>query len=426
VSEQDQVFAKCAWRLIPLMMLLFVVSFIDRTNVGFAALTMNRDLGISPTVFGFGAGIFFLGYIPFQIPATVLLQRVGARRVVFAIMVIWGLVSASNAFVQGPQSFYVLRFLLGVAEAGFTPSMIFYLTLWFPQAYRGRFTATFCGAIPLAGIIGGPLSGVILEMDGIAGLHGWQWLFLIQGLPAVLLAFVVLKNLPDGPAQATWLSDAEKKRIAASLRTGVLIEDRSLWQALRDPRLLSLGLAGFCSACALYGITLWLPQMIQGMGFSNRATGFVAALPYVASVGAMIAWGRLSDARQERVWHSALTMLLAATAFLGASLTQNHILALMALTLAMVGGLAGIGPFQSFLSLLFRDTAAAGAIALVNSISALGGFFGPVLIGVLKAQTGSYAGAMAALAFAQLLAALIVLAVGRAVAPHSKAVRLKL
>jgi ACS family tartrate transporter-like MFS transporter len=418
VAEQERVFAKCAWRLIPFMMLLFIVAFIDRTNVGFAALTMNRDLGFSPSVFGLGAGIFFLGYVTFQIPATVLLERIGARRVVCCIMLVWGAISASNAFVQGPTSFYVLRFLLGAAEAGFTPCMIFYLTLWFPQAYRGRFIATFCGAIPLAGIIGGPLSGLILDMDGIGGFHGWQWLFLIQAAPALLLALVVLKILPDNPVQATWLNEAEKNVIAASLATRVLMEDRSLWQALRDPRVIALGLSGFCSGCALYGTALWLPQIIHAMGFSNRTTGFVSALPYVASMGAMIFWARRSDRSGERIWHTILTMLLAAAAFVGASLTQNHMLTLLALTLAMVGGLAGIGPFQSFLSSFFRGAAAAGAIALVNTIGALGGFSGPLLIGLLKTQSGNYATGMAALALAQALAALIVFSVGRAMAPH--------
>ena len=183
--EPDRVFAKCAWRLIPFIMLLFVVGFIDRSNVGFAALTMNRDMGFSAGVYGLGAGIFFLGYLIFQIPTAILLARVGARRVIFCVMLVWGLVSACNAFMQGPYSFYLLRFALGVAEGGFTPSMIFYLTLWFPPAHRGRFIAIFCSAIPIAGIISGPLSGLILGMDGTLGLHGWQWLFLIQGLPAI-------------------------------------------------------------------------------------------------------------------------------------------------------------------------------------------------------------------------------------------------
>jgi MFS transporter, ACS family, tartrate transporter len=416
VTEQDQVFAKCAWRLVPFMMLLYVVGFIDRSNVGFAALTMNKDLGFSPEVFGFGAGIFFLGYLSFQIPATVLLERIGARRVVFCIMVVWGVISASNAFVQGAPSFYVLRFLLGVAEAGFTPCMIFYITLWFPQSYRGRITATFCGAIPLAGIISGPLSGLILGMDGMGGLHGWQWLFLIQGLPAVLLAFAVPRCLPDKPAQATWLSAAEKNIIAARLAAETFPEDRGLWAALRDLRLLSLGLAGFCSACALYGITLWLPQIVQAMGFSNHATGFVVALPYLFSMGATIVWGRLSDASGKRIRDAALTMVVAAAALAGGSLTSNPLLELMALALALAGGLSGIGPFQSFLSSFSRGTAAAGGIALVNTIATLGGFFGPILIGLLKARTGNFAAGMAVLAAAQILAAFFVLAVGRSMA----------
>ena len=213
----ETVFTKCAWRLIPFITLLYVVGFIDRSNVGFAALTMNRDLGFSPAVYGLGAGIFFLGYVTFQIPTAILLARVGARRVIFCVMLVWGLVSAANALMQGAHSFYLLRFLLGVAEGGFTPSMIFYLTLWFPEVYRGRFIATFCTAIPIAGIIGGPLSGLILGMEGVGHLHGWQWLFLIQGLPAVLLALVTLAILPDGPAQARWLNDAERKVVAAGL-----------------------------------------------------------------------------------------------------------------------------------------------------------------------------------------------------------------
>jgi ACS family tartrate transporter-like MFS transporter len=425
VAEPDRVFAKCAWRLIPFITLLYVVGFIDRSNVGFAALTMNQDLGFSPTVYGLGAGIFFLGFVTFQIPTAVLLALLGARRVIFCVMLVWGLVSASNAFMQGAHSFYALRFALGVAEGGFTPSMIFYLTLWFPQAYRGRLIATFCSAIPIAGIISGPLSGLILGMEGIAQLHGWQWLFLIQGLPAVLLAFVVLTNLPDDPAHAGWLDEAEKATIAASLDAGTPPPDRSVWQALCDPRLLLLGLSGLGSGCALYGINLWLPQIIQAMGFSHRATGFIAGLPYAVSMVAMILWARWSDARGERIWATALTMLLAAAALGVASLTDNHLLVLVALTLAMAGGLSGIGPFQSLLSSFSRGAAAASGLALVNTIGTLGGFFGPVIVGTLRARTGDYGAAMAALGAAQLLAALIVLATGRAMKLHLQSSELR-
>jgi ACS family tartrate transporter-like MFS transporter len=417
MAEPERVFTKCAWRLIPFMTLLFVVGFIDRSNVGFAALTMNRDLGFTPQVFGLGAGMFFLGYLTFQIPTAVLLARTGARRVIFCVMLVWGLVSASNAFMQGASSFYLLRFLLGVAEGGFTPSMIYYLTLWFPEEYRGRFTAAFCSAIPIAGIISGPLSGLILGMDGIGGLHGWQWLFLIQGLPAALLAFVVLARLPDAPAQARWLDPGEKSAIAAALAAGPQPPERSLGRALGDPRLLLLGVSTLGSACALYGISLWLPQIIQAMGFSNRATGFVAAFPYVVSMAAMIAWGRLSDLRRERIWHTAATMLLAAAALAVAGLWPGeHLLVLVALTLAMAGGLAGIGPFQSLLTTLARGPAAAGGLALVNSIGTVGGFLGPVVVGLLKGWTGGFGAAMAALGAGQALSALLVLAAGRVIA----------
>ncbi len=409
----DPIFAKCAWRLIPFITLLYVVGFIDRSNVGFAALTMNRDLGFSPAIYGLGAGIFFLGYVTFQIPTAVLLARVGARRVIFCVMLVWGLVSACNAFMRDAHSFYLLRFALGVAEGGFTPSMIFYLTLWFPENYRGRFIAIFCSAIPIAGIISGPLSGLILGMDGIGGLHGWQWLFLIQGLPAVLLAFVVLAILPDGPIHARWLSSAEKSTIATSLNAAPP-PDRSVTQTLYDPRLILLGFAGLGSGIALYGINLWLPQIIQAMGFSNRATGFVAALPYAVSMVAMIAWGRISDARNKRILDTALTMLLAAAALGVASIAKNPFIVLAALSLAMAGGLSGIGPFQSLLSSYTRGAAAASGLALVNTIGTFGGFFGPVIVGTLKGWTGGYGAAMAALAGAQLLAALIVMSAGRA------------
>ena len=300
-------------------MLLYVVNFIDRSNVGFAALTMNKDLGFTPSVFGFASGIFFIGYLLFQVPATVLLERTGARRLIFGIMLIWGLISASNAFVQDAHTFYTLRFALGVAEAGFFPGMIFYLTLWFPKRLRGRYSAMFSSAIPLAGIIAGPLSGLVLGLDGVDGLHGWQWLFLLQGLPASLLAFAVLRYLPDGPARAPWLDDAEKNAVAASLAPAAAVDESNLWKSLRDPRVLVLGVAAVANGSALYAVSLWLPQIIRAMGFSNRATGFVSTLPYMAAMVAMIFWGRRSDAAGERIWHVALAALFAAAGFVIAS-----------------------------------------------------------------------------------------------------------
>jgi MFS transporter, ACS family, tartrate transporter len=418
MAEQDKVFEKCAWRLIPFMLLLYVVSFIDRANVGFAALTMNKDLGFSPSVFGLGAGLFFITYTLCQVPSTVLLQRVGARRMIFCLMAIWGLLAASNAFVQGPQSFYALRLLLGIAEAGFVPGMAFYLTLWFPQAYRALFYGTFTASIPLAGVIGGPLSGIILGMDGWAGIHGWQWMFLMEGLPAALLAIAVLKILPDGPAQATWLNGAEKSAIATSLAPSATVQDRGLWLTLGDPRVWALGIAGFFNSCAAYGLALWLPQIIHAMGFSNRATGFVAAVPYIAGMAGMIFWGRSSDVRGDRIWHIALANLLVAVSFIGACLSQNYLLILIALTLGAMGLFASFGPYYSLPSSFLRGAAAAGGIALVTSILSIGGFVGPVIIGIIKEETGSYAASMALLAFGEVLGALIILAVGRALVPR--------
>ena len=413
MTEQGNVFAKCAWRLIPFMMLLYVVSFIDRTNVGFAALTMNEDLAFSPSVFGLGAGLFFITYNVFQVPATILVRHFGARRAIFCIMLAWGLLAALNTFVRGPQSFFALRLLLGVAEAGFFPGMIFYLSLWFPQAYRGRFSGVFTAAIPLAGIIGGPLSGLILGMDGVAGLHGWQWMFLLEGLPATLLAFAVLRFLPDGPTKAAWLNDSEKSVVVTSLVPEAVIQDRGIWRTLTDSRVWALGFAGFCNGCCVYGMAIWLPQIIQSMGFSNRATGFVAAVPYIAAMGAMIFWGRSSDARGERIWHIALAYLLVAVSFAGVYLIQTHAFVLLALTAGVAGVYSAFGPYYSLPSSFLGSSAAAGGIAIINSIASVSGLVAPLFIGIIKEQTGGYAASMAILATMEVMAALAILTLGR-------------
>ncbi len=412
-SGDNVVFAKCAWRLIPFILVVYFINYLDRVNVGFAALTMNRDLGLSPAAFGLGAGIFFLGYFLFQVPGNVILQRVGARRWMFCMMVIWGLISTANAFVQGPLSFYALRFILGLAEAGFFPGMLLYLTYWFPQTYLARFTASFMTGIPLAFIIGGPLSSLILEMNGIAGLRGWQWLFVIEGLPACLLAFVALKALPDGPAHASWLTGDEKSAIAAHLAAEQSAEGRDLWQALRDPRVLALGLVLLGSQFGLYGVQLWLPQIVQGMGYSNFATGFVVALPFVLSMGAMIFWGRSSDVRGERVMHIALAALVAASGLAVASLGRSDLVVLLGLTLGLIGTLSLPGPLFSMPSSFLSGAAAAGAIALVNAMGSLGRFLGPTVVGALKQDSETYASGMAALAVGLVMSAAIILTLRR-------------
>jgi MFS transporter, ACS family, tartrate transporter len=295
--------------------------------------------------------------------------------------------------------------------------MILYLTFWFPRLYRARFTAIFMAAIPLSSIFGEPLSGLFLGMDGVGGLRGWQWLFLLEGLPACLLSVAVLKFLPDGPDTATWLTSEEKATIAIRLTAEKSTEKRDLWTGLSDPRVLALGLAGIGSGFASFGSQLWLPQIIQAIGFSNFATGSIVALFNAAGMAAMILWGRSSDRGGERIWHMVLPWLVTATGFIVVSFAQNHIVVLMALTLVTVGLLAVLGPFYTLSSSFLSGPAAAGGIALVNSFTiGLGGFLGPTVVGKLKEQTGDYAAAMAAMATALMVASIIVLVLGRAMA----------
>jgi len=413
MDADEAVFAKCTWRLVPFLVLLFTVNYIDRVNVGLSALTMNRYLGFSPAVFGFGAGVFFAGYFLFQVPSNLVLTRVGARRWVCFIMAVWGVVSAACAFVQGPRSFFVLRFILGAAEAGFFPGVLYYLTLWFPRRYRARFAASLIAAGPFAGVVGGPFSGVILGMDGTLGLHGWQWLFLIEGLPASLLAFAVLRLMPDRPANASWLTVEEKSTIARHLAAENIGQQHSLWSALRDPRVYALSIVALGMQSGLFGIAFWLPQIVQAMGFSAQATGFVIAPPYLISAAAMILWGRASDRAGERVWHHASAAFLAAAFLAMASMSHNYLLLLLMLTVGMLGMHATFGPFWGIPTSFLGDKAAAGGVAFINSIGSLGGFLAPFYMGLLKEHTGGYGAGLALLGFELLASGLIVLALSR-------------
>ena len=410
---EDRLFARCARRLIPFMVVLYTFAWLDRVNVGFAALTMNRDLGFSPTVFGLGASIFFLGYFAFQIPANLLLARIGVRLWITCIVITWGALSAANAFVEGPIGFYILRFLLGVAEAGLFPGMIFYLTLWFPQDYRAGFTATFMTAIPLANIVGGPVSSFILELDGLAGLHGWQWLFLIEGLPACALALAVPRLLPNGPQQAQWLDETEKALISARLAKEETAKRSDFLPAIRDPRVLILCLGNFGIGFGSYAISIWLPQILQSMGYSTFSIGFIIAFLSVMGMAAMIAWGRSSDRRRERVWHVSIPLLAAAAGLVIVSAPQSATISLIALTCIVVALLAADGPFYSLPSAFLGGVAAAGGIALINAIGSLGAFAGPFVMGVLREQTGGYAAGMLALAVCFALTSVLVLTLGR-------------
>jgi ACS family tartrate transporter-like MFS transporter len=418
MSEQDQVFARAAWRLIPFMMLLYLVNFIDRVNVGFAALTMNRDLGFSPAVYGFGAGVFFLGYSLFQIPANLILERLGARRWIFIVLIAWGALSASNALVVSAGSFYTVRILLGIAEAGFFPGMVLYLTYWFPRAYRARLIAIFMTAIPFANVVGGPLSSLILGMDGALGLHGWQWLFLIEGGPACVLGFLVLARLPSGPEDAAWLTDDEKRTISARLAAEDSSEHRAFLPALLDVRVYALGLVYLGYATGYYGVQLWLPQIVQAMGFSNLATGFLVALPFAVTMFAMVAWGRSSDRSGERIWHTALPALVAAGCLLLASAVASNLVVFLALSTVLVSLMCLQGPFWALPPAILGGTAAAGGIAFINTIgTGAGGFLGPYVTGLFREATGDYSAAMAAIAAGPMLAGIVVLALARGMRP---------
>jgi MFS transporter, ACS family, tartrate transporter len=418
MTAADRAFAKCAWRLIPFMGLLYLINYIDRTNVGFAALTMNVDLSLSPAVFGFGAGIFYVGYALFQVPANLILERIGARRWVFCILVTWGLLSASTAFVETPSEFYLVRFFLGIAEAGFFPGMLLYLTYWFPRAELPRFTSNFMIAIPLSFMIGGPLATSILELDGVAGLRGWQWVFLIEGVPASLLAFAALKFLPDGPQRATWLTEEEKATIAARVGVEEPPGESDLWSALIDARVIMLGLANFTYQVAALGAGLWMPQIVQAMGFSNRATGFVTALIFTAGAGAMFFCGRSSASRGERIWHAAIPLLFAALGFAAATVGFSYLFVLGALAFGATGLFAALGPLFSLPSSFLRGTAAAGGIGAFNTLGNLGAFLGPTLFGVLTQGSGDYGAGLMAVAVTFILSALIILASGRLIASH--------
>lgn len=423
MTESDSVYKRCAWRLIPFLGLLYLANYLDRFNAGFAALTMNRDLGFTATVFGFGGGIFFAGYLLFQIPANGFLLQIGARRWMFCILTVWGLISASTGFIHSAREFYVLRFALGLAEAGLFPGIMYYLGLWFPRRYRVRFSAMFVCAIPLSGVIGGPLSAAILATNGLAGLHGWQWLFLLEGLPATLLGFAVLKFLPDGPGDANWLSAQERVRINSDLAHEAERETQPLWHALRDSRIIVVSLASFAAGSALYATGLWLPQIVSAMGFSITGTGIVVALVYVLAMVIIVGWGYSCDRSGEGFRHVAFAWLFAAVGFALASVAPNDALSLVGLALAAGFIPAAIGPLFTLPCRFLRGPAEAGGISAINTIVSLGGFAGPYLIGVLKDRSGNYASGMALLAGELVIASAMVLVLTHRVGPHASIFR---
>jgi ACS family tartrate transporter-like MFS transporter len=418
VQQADAIFRKAAVRLIPVMALMYVVSYLDRSNISFAALTMNKALGFSPEVYGFGSGIFFWGYFLFEVPSNLMLEKVGARAWMCRIMVTWGLISMACAFIAGPLSFYILRFLLGAAEAGLYPGMILYMTYWFPEGTRGRFIATFLAAVPMASIVGGPLSGWLLDISG-HGLSGWQWLLLLEGAPSVLLGVALLWLLPDRPAVAKWLTAEEKSIVLARLAEDQVGDNpahtlNGFWEMLADKRIWILIIPDFGIVIGLYGLGLWMPQIINGLGFSHLETGFLVMVPYLIAIAAMVLVGRSSDRRGERVLHVAGSAFVASAGLAGAALLHQPALVIASFCVASAGIYSALAVFWTLPTSILRGVAAAGGLALLNSFANLGGFFGPGLMGWLKQETGNYSGGLLALAGMEALAGVAVILIGRA------------
>ena len=409
--------AKVTLRLIPFMFLLYIVAFLDRVNVGFAALQMNEDLGFSDAVYGFGAGIFFIGYFIFEIPSNLIMERVGARVWMARIMITWGIISAAMLFTSSPITFYILRFLLGVAEAGFFPGMILYLTYWFPARERAKAVALFMTAIPIAGVIGSPLSGWLLTFDGIFGLQDWQFMFLAEGIPAVLLGFVVLLYLPNGPNDARWLDEEGRTWLRRALERENRIKSEhgeyTTRQALTNGKVWLLAAVYFGVVTSVYGVSLWLPLIIEDLsGLGTVAVGLLGAVPYIFGAIGMVLFARHSDATGERRWHVAVAAFIATAGLILTGLVGNSIvLEMAALSIAALGIYSCLGTFWSLPTAFLSGTAAAAGIALVNSVGNLGGFVGPYAVGYLSGATGGPYAGMLFLAALILIAGFLALAV---------------
>jgi ACS family tartrate transporter-like MFS transporter len=408
---ERQTMKKVYLRLLPFCFVLYFICYLDRVNIGFASLTMNKDLGLSPFVYGLGAGAFFWGYFLLEVPSNLILDKVGARRWIARIMVSWGLVSAAFAFGTGPVSFFVLRFLLGLAEAGFFPGMILYFTYWFPPSHRARIVAGFMAAIPVSIGLGAPVSTALLELDGALGLAGWQWLFLCEAAPAIVFGIITFFYLTDRPAQANWLAVEERAWLAAEMekerrivKTGRAI---SVLQTLVNPRVLALAAIHFGQAGVSVGIAVFAAQIIKQLGLTNMQTGFTTAIPYALGTIGMIVWGRYSDRKNERRWNLTASCSCMALGCLLAGLLGASYWSVLGLSLATIGLYASNAHLFPLPAVFLTGPALASGIAWVNSVGILGGSASPPIVGWIKEVTGSFSGGLYALAGFGLMAAIV-------------------
>ena len=422
---EQQIMRKLFFRLTPLLMFLFIIAYVDRVNVSSAALTMNKDIGLDAYTYGWGAGIFFLGYFIFEIPSNLILARVGARIWIARILFSWGIVACAMAWVQGDTSFLIMRFLLGIAEAGFFPGVILYLTYWFPARYRARIISRFMLAIPLALAVGAPVSTWIMQLDGALGFKGWQWLFVLEGLPAVVLPIAVLMLLPDKPSKAPWLSEKEKQWLEKELesdREAVAVKkaESSIAKVFTNPIIWAFCFIYFANVCTNYGLSMFLPQIIKQQGFSTMQTGFIMSLPYIAGCAGMLIIGYLSDRFRERKWHLIASLMITAVGLGIAGWLGSTIGAIAAIIFGAIGIMGCKGPFWPLPSAYLTGAGAAAGIALINSVGNLGGFVGPYMLGWTKQVTNSFSGGLYFLALVALAGAVVTFFTVKVVKTHSK------
>ena len=418
---QPAVVSRLIWRLMPFLFLLYIVAYLDRINVSFGVLQMRSQLGLSDLVYGRAAGIFFAGYFFFQLPSNLILERVGVRRWISGLMVLWGVISCLMIFIRGPLSFYSMRFLLGAAEAGFFPGMILYMKRWFPAQSRGRAVAWFMTANPIAGIVGSPISGALLNLHG-AGFAGWQWMFLMEGLPAIVLGAIVFLILPDTPREASWLKDDERTWLLEKLERERQEEARvprgRFWTVLLSPRIWMLSLVYFGVSTTMYGVTLWLPTVIRALsGLSYFWTGAVAVLPFLATVVVMVWVGMRSDRTGERRWHTAVPAFAAGASLVVAGYGTSTIVVVTAIGLGLACAESMVGPFWAMATSRLEGLSAAAAIAVINSLANLGGYFGPDIIGLFRTANGGFRGGLLAIAATIALSGATALIVGRNTPP---------
>jgi MFS family permease len=418
MDVERRTIAKLKPRILPLCIAAAIICFMDRVNIAFAAPTMMKDLGFTATVYGFGAGVLFLTYILCEVPSNVMLSKVGARIWIARIMISWGIISAGMAFIVGPYSYFALRLLLGAAEAGLFPGILFYLSLWFPAFYLGRATSLFYLALPLANVVGAPMSGPILNLDGLLGLHGWQWLFLVEGVPPIILGAIFLAYLPDTPEKASWLAEDEREWLIRRLevdRKATDIGHQSVWQALSNWKVIGLGIVVIAVNCTNYGLGFFLPLILKGFGLGNIGTGLVAAIPFVMGSLAAYICGKTSDYLKERKFHVAGSMAMAGI-FLGLSVGfTSPVMQMVMISIAGFGMYAYLGPYWAMAISYIRGAGAAGAatsLALINSIGNLGGFASPYAIGYIKDVTNSFAGGIMAIAAVSMTGAVLTVLLG--------------